>query len=93
MSDLARVLDLGASLVTGEATVRGAIARRETRGCHNRSDFPHLDPELQVNLYTRLDSGSGRLTLWSEPVPPVPEELRQWAENASDPDPSGRLLE
>ena len=27
----------------------GAKARRETRGCHNRSDHPELDPALTVN--------------------------------------------
>ena len=46
-SDLAQVIDLQAGLMVAEATMRGALARRETRGCHNRTDFPDLDPDLQ----------------------------------------------
>ncbi len=42
--DLAHVLDLRASLVTAEASVLGAIERRESRGAHQRSDHPDLDP-------------------------------------------------
>src|SRR5918999_947484 len=45
-TDLAHALDLRAGLVVAEATVRGAIERRETRGAHIRSDYPELDPQL-----------------------------------------------
>ncbi|MGH2385696.1 MAG: FAD-binding protein, partial [Candidatus Limnocylindria bacterium] len=43
--DLAHALDVQAMLGTAEATLRGAIAREETRGAHVRSDFPELRPE------------------------------------------------
>ena len=43
-SDLAQLIDLRAGLLVAEATMRGALARRESRGCHNRTDFPELDP-------------------------------------------------
>jgi succinate dehydrogenase / fumarate reductase flavoprotein subunit len=76
-TDLAHALDLRAGLVAAEATVRGAIERRETRGAHNRSDYPELDPALQQNLYV-----DARMEPWSEPVPPVPEELRAWTAQA-----------
>jgi succinate dehydrogenase / fumarate reductase, flavoprotein subunit len=72
-TDLALALDLQAGLAVAEATLRGAIERRETRGAHNRTDFPDLDPALRVNFY--VDS---RMEPWSEPVPAVPEELRAW---------------
>ncbi len=72
-TDLAHALDLRAGLVVAEATVRGAIERRETRGAHNRSDFPELDPALERNLYV-----DARMEPWSAPVPPVPETLRSW---------------
>src|SRR5205823_14226501 len=40
--DLARRLDLEAGVVTAAASLRGAKARTETRGCHNRADFPEV---------------------------------------------------
>jgi len=74
-ADLAHALDLQAMLVAAEATLRCAIERRETRGAQIRSDFPELDPRLQVNFH--IDS---RMEPWSEPVPPVPVELREWVD-------------
>ena len=72
-SDLANAIDLRAGLLVAEATIRGSIERRETRGAHIRSDHPDLDPTLQRNFF--IDS---RMEPWSEPVPAVPAELREW---------------
>ena len=57
-SDLAHAFDLKSSALAARATLEAALERRETRGCHNRSDYPTLDPALQVNL---VWSGPGRL--------------------------------
>ena len=92
-ADLAQVLDLRAGLVLSEATMRGALARRETRGCHNRSDFPDLDPAFQVNLRTRLDANRELLPVEPEAVPPVPADLEKWLARPWDVDVSQRLLE
>jgi succinate dehydrogenase / fumarate reductase flavoprotein subunit len=73
-----RILDLRAGLDTAEATLRGALVRTETRGCHNRSDHPKLDPALVDNSYVRRDD-EGTMSVETRPVPPVPEELRDWA--------------
>ncbi|MGH9116442.1 MAG: FAD-binding protein [Acidimicrobiales bacterium] len=71
-SDLAHLLDLRGGLLAAEATIRGALERTETRGAHNRSDFPELDPDLTVNFHARLVDG--RLSLQRRPVPaPTPE--------------------
>jgi succinate dehydrogenase / fumarate reductase flavoprotein subunit len=72
-SDLAHALDLHGGLLAAEATLRGALERRETRGAHNRSDFPELDATYEVNFYTRLDDGE--FTIRSEPVPDASPEL------------------
>jgi len=74
-TDLAQALDLRAGLVAAEATLRCAIERRETRGAQIRADFPDLDPALQVNFYV-----DARMEPWSQLVPPVPPELREWTE-------------
>jgi succinate dehydrogenase / fumarate reductase, flavoprotein subunit len=49
-ADLAHAFDLLSSLLAARATLECARERRETRGAHNRSDFPDQDPSLQVNL-------------------------------------------
>ena len=48
--DLAHAFDLKSAALAARATLEAALERRETRGCHNRSDYPELDPSLQVNL-------------------------------------------
>ena len=79
-------------LGTAEATVRGALAREETRGAHNRSDFPELDPAMEVNFIVRRGS-QAQMTLEPAPVPAVSVELTSWLARAGDLDPAGRLLE
>ncbi len=49
-ADLAHAFDLHASLLVARATLACALERRETRGAHNRLDFPEQDPALRVNL-------------------------------------------
>jgi succinate dehydrogenase / fumarate reductase, flavoprotein subunit len=49
-ADLAHALDLYGSLLAARATLECALERRETRGAHNRVDFPEQDPALQVNV-------------------------------------------
>ena len=93
-ADLAHALDLRASLAAAEATLLGALARNESRGAHQRRDYPELDPELQVNLQSRLD-GDRHMTIAAQSVPPVPSELKAWADATQDQDLSvgDRLLE
>ncbi|MGI8624465.1 MAG: FAD-binding protein, partial [Solirubrobacteraceae bacterium] len=93
--DLALALDLRAALVTAEATLRGAIARSESRGAHQRADHPALDPALAVNFVVARDGGeAGQLTVTRSPVPLVPAELLPWADApAPELPPAERLLE
>jgi succinate dehydrogenase / fumarate reductase, flavoprotein subunit len=70
--DLAHAFDLKSSALSARATLDAALERRETRGCHNRSDFPDLDESLQVNL---VWSGPGAVE--REAIPPIPEEFRR----------------
>ena len=89
--DLAHALDLRASLAAASATVRGALARRETRGAHVRSDHPELDTDLLVNFQIRLDNST--LDVTPVPVPDVPSELRRYVEQTEGLELKGRLLE
>ena len=91
-ADLAHALDLRASLAAAEATLLGALARNESRGAHQRRENPELDPELQVNLQSRLD-GDRHMMIAAQPVPPVPSELKAWADATQDLSVGDRLLE
>ena len=83
--DLAHAFDLKASALAARATLEAALERRESRGCHNRSDYPDLDESLQVNL---VWSGPGALE--HEPIPPIPDELRRLMRHVSS---DGKLVE
>ena len=73
--------------------MRGALARRESRGCHNRTDYPSSTPTLQVNFHHRLDDDGRLADPWTEPIAPVPDELVDWLSRAGAVDLDGRLLE
>jgi succinate dehydrogenase / fumarate reductase flavoprotein subunit len=83
--DLAHAFDLKASALAARATLDAALVRRETRGCHNRADYPTLDKSLQVNL---VWSGPGAVE--QEQIPPIPDELRQLMRDVSS---EGKLVE
>ncbi|UGT44116.1 FAD-dependent oxidoreductase [Nocardia yamanashiensis] len=83
--DLAHAFDLKSSMLAARATLEAALERRETRGCHNRSDYPELDPALRVNL---VWSGPGRLE--HEPIPEVPEDIAPLMRDVSS---AGKLVE
>ncbi|MFT4285355.1 MAG: FAD-binding protein [Protaetiibacter sp.] len=83
--DLAHAFDLKASALAARATLQSALERRETRGCHNRSDHPELDPALQVNLVWSADG-----TVEREAIAPIPEEI---AEQMREVTTAGKLVE
>ncbi|MFK4762978.1 L-aspartate oxidase [Microbacterium sp. ZW T5_45] len=83
--DLAHAFDLKASALAARATLEAALERRETRGCHNRSDYPDTDPTLQVNLVWSPTAGVTR-----ESIPPIPAEI---AELMREVDTTGKLVE
>jgi succinate dehydrogenase / fumarate reductase flavoprotein subunit len=83
--DLAHAFDLKASALAARATLEAALERRESRGCHNRSDYSLMDPTLQVNF---VWSGPGQLA--REPVPPIPAEISSLMVDVSA---DGKLLE
>jgi succinate dehydrogenase / fumarate reductase flavoprotein subunit len=68
--DLAHAFDLKSAALSARATLEAALERRETRGCHNRSDYPDLDPAQQVNLVWSPTTGITR-----ESIPAVPDEI------------------
>jgi succinate dehydrogenase / fumarate reductase, flavoprotein subunit len=90
--DLAHVLDLRASLASAEASLQGALERRETRGAHIRSDFPEISPGFRQDLVIEGEP-TGSLTVSRSPIADVPAELKPVVEGGTTATIAGRLLE
>lgn len=86
--DLAHAFDLYGSLLAARATLECAIERRETRGCHNRSDYPEQSEALQGNFVWSPDTGAV-----FEPVAEAPESFRALAHVHLDESVEGKLVE
>ena len=69
--------DLKSMLTISEAVTRSALARRESRGAHSRIDYPSLDAATWGQQNNIISSQRGAMALRQEPVPAMPEELKQ----------------
>jgi succinate dehydrogenase / fumarate reductase flavoprotein subunit len=89
--DLARACAVRAALPCCEATLRGALAREESRGAHRRSDHPEEAP----SPYNLVVAERGRGTLGIEARAPrrVPDELRPLLAEPPAEAAAGKLLE
>jgi len=65
--DLHDALELHAMLAAAEAVVRSALARRESRGAHQREDFPAPDEAFLQNQVVEMKTGQ-LLSRWIAPV-------------------------
>jgi succinate dehydrogenase/fumarate reductase flavoprotein subunit len=67
--DLQDALELNAMLLTAEAVISSALARNESRGAHQREDFPDADAMLLKNQTVELQNGA-LTSHWVSPVKP-----------------------
>ena len=86
--DLAHAFDLYGSMLAARATLECARERRETRGCHNRSDYAEQDEALRGNFVWTPDGGVD-----FEPWPDAPESFRHLAHAEADDSVQGKLVE
>ena len=95
-ADLAAGLDLRSMLLTAEATVRSALLRTESRGAHQRRDYPATDPAWQrtVVVSPRLtdDGPYTGLALATEAIPEPAAEVAAVLD-ATELAVAGRLVE
>jgi len=86
--DLAHAFDLYGSMLAARATLECALERRETRGCHNRSDFPAQDDTLRGSFIWAPGAG-----VTFEPVAEAPDSFRELAYKQADESVAGKLVE
>ena len=73
--DLALIFDLQSSLCSAKATIISAIQRNESRGAHQRSDFPRLEKSCQFNCLVSMDDESN-LKISKVPLKELNEEQK-----------------
>jgi succinate dehydrogenase/fumarate reductase flavoprotein subunit len=65
--DLQDWFELRAMLTTAEAVVTSALSREESRGAHQREDYPNVDPQYLKNQVVTLKNGA-LISSWANPV-------------------------
>ena len=91
--DLALIFDLQSSLFCAKATILSSLQRKESRGAHQRSDFPMLDTLSEFNSLVAMDVNSN-LKITKLPLKELNEEQKIIVANAKrEEDISNKLLE
>ena len=91
--DLMLAFDLEAAIMSAEATIIGAKARKESRGAHQRLDFTKREEKHDVNYAIQLTE-SAQLTVRSEPLSTMTQDLQKIIESTKEiRDFKGMLLE
>ena len=91
--DLALIFDLQSSLFSAKATIVSALQRNESRGAHQRSDFPLLDPLFQFNCVVSMDNDNN-LKISKVPLKELNKEQKIIVKNAKrEEDIRNKLLE
>ena len=74
--DLMLAFDLEASIVSSEATLLSALNRRESRGAHQREDFPEIVKDENINIRIELDKDQS-INLYKESIPSLNKKLEE----------------
>ena len=91
--DLMLAFDLEGAIMSAEATILGAKARKESRGSHQRSDYIETSKAHELNYVIKLDENK-LLKIEPEELCPLKEELKSLIESTDDiNDFEGMLLE
>ena len=87
------IFNLQSSLITAKATIISALERNESRGAHQRSDYPILDKSFQFNCLVFMDENSN-LKISKIPLKELNNKLKKIIANQKkEEDISKKLLE
>ena len=81
------------SLFSAKATIVSSLQRNESRGAHQRSDFPSLDPLFKFNCVVSMDDDNN-LKISKVPLKELNKEQKIIVKNAKrEDDIRNKLLE
>ena len=74
--DLVQAFDLESSVMSAEATILSALYREESRGSHQRSDYPRLNENEKCNYYIKLNEQTSNLEISKKNIAPLRQDLK-----------------
>ena len=74
--DLVQVFDLESSVISAEATILSALKRKESRGSHQRSDYPELNSGETCNYHVKLNKQTSSLEISKKNISPLRKDLK-----------------
>lgn len=92
--DLINAFDLKSSIISAKATILSALMRKESRGSHQRSDFPKIDNSMIHNYKVSLKKESNEIEISKSDIKPLDTHLsRIIGKTSGKIDIKGKLLE
>ncbi len=73
--DLILALDLESAIISSEATILSALERKESRGAHQRDDYPLIDLGETFNIFVRQDPETKILSISKVPLKKLRKEI------------------
>ena len=73
--DIFNLLELKSSCLTAKATLKSASMRRESRGAHQRSDFPHSEDSGNCNYIVKYKNE--KLEVYRKEIPKLNNQLKE----------------
>ena len=75
--DLIQAFDLESSVIAAEATLLSALHRKESRGSHQRSDFPKLNINEKCNYHVKLNEQTFDCKISRKEISPLKADLQK----------------
>ena len=73
--DLIFALELESAVISSEATILSALEREESRGAHQRNDFPEIISSKNFNVSIKMNNKKNTLTISKKPLKSLRKEL------------------